>query len=332
MGSLREQIQNADECAVFYELIPPPDGTKERSVRAYAECAAEMIASTSIPIDGVNLPEIHDEQRNGKRTHEFKPKADPRKFGRCLREAFRRPTTVVINRCTVLRDRETQETWLKETVQDYGISYIVLVGGESSRIRYPGPSVLEMASRIRDFNGDTVTCGGITIPTRRSQQPARDEPNRLIEKCRHGIEFFTSQVLYEPQSTQRLLRDYQKRCDETGERPRRIFLSFAPISTKKDLQFLKWLGVEVPEEIETTLFKTSLGVGWRSVRIAEQILTDILDFVQAEGLRVPLGLNIEHITQRNFELSKDFIESLGETYYSRWAKGRHRMAGGSGAS
>ena len=35
--------------------------------------------------------------------------------------------------------------------------------------------------------------------------------------------------------------------------PRRILLSFAPVSSKKNIDFLKWLGVEIPLQTEKHL-------------------------------------------------------------------------------
>lgn len=322
MKLLRNRILDPTQRVLFYELIPPSQGAKKKSVNAYAECAAEMIAGTTIPIDAVNLPEIQDEQRDSERVHEFKEKADPRKFGQRLTESFHRPLELIVNRCTVAQPVEAQKKWLQETHEKFGIEYVILVGGESSQQKYPGPSVPGMARLAREYNAEAFTCGGITIPTRRREDPSRDEPNRLLEKGRQGIDFFTSQVLYEPESTRKLLRDYQDLCDKKGETPKRIFLSFAPVASRKDLKFLKWLGVEVPQPIEETLLKTNLGIGWRSVQVARQILSDILEFASREDIRVPLGLNIEHITLRNFELSRDFIEELGAIYYQKQGNGR----------
>jgi 5,10-methylenetetrahydrofolate reductase len=214
---------------------------------------------------------------------------------------------------------------LIRTYHEFRVENLVLVGGESSQIRYPGPSVLETATWITEYLNrgrwpydssrpaippTDFFLGGITIPTRRKPDPERDEPARLIQKSRRGIQFFTSQVLYEPFSMQRLLRDYAALCQAEGVPPCRVFLSFAPVSSPSDVQFLKWLGVEIPPDVEQELLKGWLGVAWRSIRVAERVLQDILDFVSAEHIAVPLGLNVEHITSRNFEVSAEMIARL----------------------
>jgi hypothetical protein len=314
---LCDKLQELGRAIIFYEVIPPAQNTNGVTVEAYAECVAELVASASIPIDAINLPEIKDEQRemgDTGRTHLYEPKTDARRFGQRLAEAFKEPIDLVINRCAVYEHWSGQHAWLQETHAVFGIKNLVLVGGETSQVAYPGPSVTEMAQAIQRLYGNSLTCGGITIPTRRSSDHRRDEPYRLLHKACHGLEFFTSQVLYEPQSTQRLLADYSRLCAESGQKPKWIFLSFAPICSSKDLDFLKWLGVEIPETVERTLFKADMGIGWRSLRESQRILMEILQFAESEASDVPLGLNIEHITRRNFELSKDFIGELGADY------------------
>ena len=69
----------------------------------------------------------------------------------------------------------------------------------------------------------------------------------------NGSEFFTTQVLYDSSKIIKMISHYQKRCDEQNTFPRRILLSFAPVSSEKNIKFLKWLGVEIPNETEMIL-------------------------------------------------------------------------------
>jgi len=311
---LVEKIRSPDTPVIFYELIPPAKGADESVTHAYAECAAELVADCSTSIDAINLPEIRTERREAERTHPYEPKTDQREFARQFKATFGNTVELVVNRCTVYEEWEVQQTWLEETNETFGIQNIILVGGESSKVRYPGPSVTEMACSIHYVYGKTFFCGGITIPTRRHRNPSKDEAHRLLHKGRHGLEYFTSQVLYEPQGIQQLLLDYDRLCKAQGEPAKRILLSFAPVSSRKDLSFLRWLGVYVPKDVESTLLKANIGIGWRSLKTACQILNHILAFVEEHQIDVPLGLNVEHITRQNFELSKQFIEELGVHY------------------
>ncbi|MCS7311690.1 MAG: hypothetical protein NZ742_02065 [Acidobacteria bacterium] len=323
---LRERNQRNGPCIVFYELIPPPRDATPREIEAVVECVAEFIASLPVPIDALNIPEVRPESsREPQRPQAFVPKMEPREFVRWVRKVLPPHVDVVINRCIVYAPREAQLRWLVRTYHEFQIENLILVGGESSQIRYPGPSVLETAEWITEhlnrgrwpfdsskppIRPTDFFLGGITIPTRRKPDPERDEPARLIQKARRGLQFFTSQVLYEPVSMQKLLQDYMARCQAEGIPPRRVFLSFAPVSSSGDVQFLKWLGVEIPPHVEQELLQGWLGVAWRSIRVAERVLQEILDFVTAERISVPLGLNVEHITSRNFEISAEMIARL----------------------
>ncbi len=323
---LRVRILRRNGMVVFYELLPPPEQAAPEEVHAVVESVLELLRTVAVPIDAINIPEVRPESRTGERPQAFVPKMAPRKFAATLQAHLPASVEVIINRCVVYAPRPAQVRWLVHTYQKYGIHNLIVVGGESSQIRYPGPSVLETARWLSQdlrrgrhpLNGARLAApidyciGGITIPTRRKPDPQRDEPNRLLQKARMGIEFFTSQVLYESRSIQELLRDYDRLCQQQGVPPRRIFLSFAPVSSAGDIRFLKWLGVVIPPEVERELLRGWLGIAWRSIRVAERILMDIMEFVERERIRVPLGLNVEHITSRNFEISAEMIDRLHE--------------------
>lgn len=314
MTTLREKILTPNRPVILYELIPPPANIKAVNLHAYADCSAELLDNCDPIIDGINIPEIRDEKRKATpRQFSYKNKTDARKFAKHLQKSSKMNLGIVLNRCTIYEDWPLQFDWLAETTKKYGIDNLVLVGGESSRIKYPGPSVIEMGKTIqKKFN--SLFCGGITISSRRNNNLLKDEPYRLIEKGRHGMEYFISQVIYEPYEMQKLIKDYYLLCVKKELKPKRIFLSFAPISTRRDLEFLRWLGVIIPDPVQEVLFGADIGIGWRSVKIAKVILQKILAFVRDENIQVPLGLNVEHISMHNFELSREFLEELGKIY------------------
>lgn len=314
MKTLRDKIMDASMPVIFYELLPPP-GEKAANTDAYIDCAIDLLTSTPVNIDGVNIPEIRDESKDEQRTDEFVPKMDPRHFAERLEQAYRN-INVVLNHCTVYEDLEEQKAWLLKSSAHQNLGGVILVGGSSSKIQYVGPSVIEMLQYIRSHHARELFCGGITIQTRRAHDAIRDEPHRLLTKSLNGMEFFTSQIIYDPISIKFLLRDYAYACREEGIEPKRIFLSFAPVSSQKDLRFLRWLGVFIPKTVEDELFKAEIGIGWRSLKIATNNLLEILQFMNKEKIQVPLGLNIEHVSRHNFELSFEFVERLGEVYYN----------------
>lgn len=312
--TLKNKIQDSSKPVILYELIPPAVFINHASLNAYVECALDLLNSSSITLDAINVPEIRDEElATGNRTEEYVSKIDPGHFAQLIRQSSKRAFEVILNHSSVYETLEEQKKWLAITYDKLNIRYLILVGGSQS-ITYPGPNVNEFSEYIKKNYPKEFFCGGIVIPTRRHSDPLTDEPARMLNKMRSGIEFFTSQIIYEAESMIQLIRDYYELCLQNNVTPKRIFLSFAPISTKKNLEFLRWLGAVVPEDTEEKLFETDIGVGWRSAKIAEMVLLKILSIVKEEDIKVPLGLNIEHITRHNFEISHVFIERLGKIY------------------
>lgn len=104
-----------------------------------------------------------------------------------------------------------------------------------------------------------------------------------------------------------------------------IFLSFAPLTTSADLALLKWLGVQIPKKTEDLIKTGWLGLGWRSQQVCQDILEDILSFVQKEHIGVPIGLNVEHINRHNYESSFSLLERLTNLYEKSSVERSHAL-------
>jgi 5,10-methylenetetrahydrofolate reductase len=188
---------------------------------------------------------------------------------------------------------------------------MIIVGGESSNVDYPGPSVNEVLKSVsREFNnnGGDIFCGGIAIPSRNT------ESKNLIKKSENGSEFFTTQVLYDSGNIVKMIENYQNRCDELNTFPRRLLLSFAPVSSQKNIDFLKWLGVDIPTETERYLHARPGSMTERSLDVAIEVLNDTLDSISEKNLKVPIGLNVEHIMSYNFQSSVEMLQELARIY------------------
>jgi 5,10-methylenetetrahydrofolate reductase len=210
---------------------------------------------------------------------------------------------VVLNR-VVVHD-PNPEIWFRETCVERGLRQIILVGGESKEVRYPGPNVMGAAALVRS-KGLPVTLGGITIPSR------KNESDRIRAKARAGIEFFTSQVLFDSNDVVWLVQ-------RLNGLQARLFLSFAPVTHRRDLQFLRWLGADVPQNLDRFLLGSEDGAAAhaptcleRSLDLAQRILMDVFDHLPPDP--PPLGLNIEHINRRNFAPAIKMLDRLGNLY------------------
>ena len=307
---LKGKILNPHLPVVFFEMVPPAKGRPEALEATMGEVARiQKIA------DAINLPEIHDESRGGDRTFKFVPRIEPRVLGGKIRREF--DIDVVLNRCVVYE--ADQAGWLRETEEKFGIQNLILVGGESSQIHYPGPSVIQSAREIRAA-GLPATLGGISIPSR------AHEVERIRRKVAEGLCFFTTQVLFDSNDIVWLIQ-------RLNGLEARIFLSFAPVSHQRDIEFLRWLGADAPADLDHFLIESlpsekasshaSEHAFERCLNLAQRILMDVFDNLPPDP--PPLGINIEHINRRNFNSAVRMLKQLG-TFYSNLLAARRRAS------
>ena len=228
--TLRDKILNPSSPVVFFEQVPPA-ADKLGAI----EATLEEVGKFGSLVDAINVPEILDESRGAERTHRFVPRVEPRLLGARIRSEL--GTEVVINH-VVVHDLDPIR-WFQETEQQAGIQNVILVGGESSRLSHAGPSVRQAAEQAREA-GLSVCLGGITIPTR------NQEPERIRAKQAAGLAFFTSQILFDSNDIVWLIQ-------RLNGLEARIFLSFAPVSHPGDLKFLRWLGADLPADLDRYL-------------------------------------------------------------------------------
>jgi len=290
---LKEKIENPSQPVIFYELIPP-----QRGASAEMEESLSFIRSLAGKVDAVNIPEIREESRKGARRTQLPERIEPRSFAKAIGAATQVQT--VINRVTVHEEPSEQRRWLRETYSDYGVRNLILVGGETRNAAYPGPSVLETAAFCCEEGLDFLL-GGITIPSR-SQEAAR-----IRKKYDQGLRLFTTQVLLDSNDIVDLMQGLNG-LDV------RIMLSFAPISDSRDVEFLRWLGVDVPENVAWSIAQAG-GAGIaleKTFAQASKILTDIFDHLPAHP--PGLGINVEQISRRNHAAARQRLDRLSSFY------------------
>lgn len=307
---LKAKIQNPLIPVSFFEMVSPPAEKPEALKSAMSE-----VTKIKDLADAINLPEIHDESRGGERTFKFVERIEPRRLGAKIRKEL--SLDVVINRCVVYQ--ADQARWVRETQEKFDISNLILVGGESSDIQYPGPSVIETAREIRTA-GLQVALGGISIPSR------ANEVDRIRRKVAEGLCFFTTQVLFDSNDIVWLIQ-------RLNGLEARVFLSFAPVTHHRDIEFLRWLGADVPADLDRFLLhnKTSGETSSRDaeeafercLNLAQRILMDVFDNLPPDP--PPLGINIEHINRRNMGFAVRMLDKLG-TFYANLVAARRRAS------
>jgi 5,10-methylenetetrahydrofolate reductase len=126
-----------------------------------------------------------------------------------------------------------------------------------------------------------------------------DEHERMLAKIRAGCRFFVTQAVYDAGSSKSLLSDYARAARAAGIRPVPVVLTFSPCGSPRTLDLLKWLGIVVPRWLENELLDARDTLD-TSVRLAETIADDVLDFAHAR--QIPVGVNVESISIRKEEI------------------------------
>ncbi len=293
-------IALADRCLLF-EPVPPT--VRANPVRSGLQVEELVRLLRGIDrLDALDVPELVDENHEGRPYYRT---GDVRGFARTLADLTDR--VVIVNKVVAhLPSVAELERWTRETLHR-GLRHVVLVGGSSRYIPYPGPPVIE-ANRIchhllREAGG---AVGNIAIPQRIG------EAHRMLAKTRAGAAFFTTQILFDSAAVVRLLREYDREARAVAAAPAAVLLSFAPIADETDAEFVRWLGADIPDEAEARILTgpDDLPASARSVRRALEVYAEVLACRRAEGWAVPIGVNVEQVSQRHLPSAIEMLRAF----------------------
>ncbi|MGB2065371.1 methylenetetrahydrofolate reductase [Marinomonas gallaica] len=248
-----------------------------------------------IEVDGLIVYDIQDESSriSKPRPFPYMETHNPLDWSKRLQTLAIKP--VITYKSVSSRSTEEFNQWLDSAWDEYGIRDIVLVGAPSSdgQIVLPLAKAYEtLANSQHDFN-----LGGVTIAERHAAKG--NEHTRLINKTVAGCDFFVSQAVYNPQATVDMLSQYARTCRDNGEEPKRVILTFTPCGSVKTLEFMEWLGISVPDATKHRILDAELPLD-ESIKICRSALEQIIEV--ALPLGIPLGLNIESLTNRKEEI------------------------------
>src|SRR2546425_12859480 len=171
---------------VVLEIVPPGRRVSEKAVNTFVERVRDSVRSLE-NLDAVNIPEVLEENHAGQ---PFYRDLDPRDFAALLGDLGVDP---IVNKVVAhVPSESVLRRWIRESVEDHGFRNFVLVGGNSSRVRYPGLSVVEANRILRTVTKgrNDIALGNITIAER------DHEVDRLVGQTRAGVGFFTTHGLF----------------------------------------------------------------------------------------------------------------------------------------
>lgn len=282
------------DAKLLFEVVPPGKFTTEK----YQEKTIEKIGNAieEIHPDYINIPEIIEENHIGQAHYR---NIDVSSFGKRIYDTTGKKS--IINKVVVHTEGiDKFRQWISDSIKSNEVHGFVFVGGNSKVIQYPGPSVIEANKEAKKIQNSNI--GNIIIPSR------TNEAERAFQKTLCGADFFTTQILFESEKIKKTLIEYEKICTKTNVKPAVFFLSFSPMSTKEEVEFLKWLGVDITKDREKQLLLNHTANS--SIQIAQEIWYDLKDFSKEIGLKIKIRPNIEEIMLHNLDHCVELAKRL----------------------
>jgi hypothetical protein len=276
---------------LLFAVTPPRLTTSAEEAAEIGRVTLERLRP--LPIDGLVLYDIDDESdRNPEeRPFPFLPTMDPADY--LCRDLAGLAVPAVVYRAVGKYPEDRLRSWLEE--QDPSRALTVFVG-PSSREKAVRTS-LARAYELRGEVRPELPLGGVAIAERHARQG--DEHLRLIARQGTGCSFFITQIVFDVNAAKDLISDYHHECAAQGLAPAPIVLSFSVCGSLKTLEFLRWLGVNVPRWIENELRHADDTLE-ASFEQAVATAVDLIAFCRRLG--VPFGLNVESVSIRKVEI------------------------------
>lgn len=290
---LRRRISGRDSEFLLFAVTPPRRSTSPERAQQIADATLDRLRP--LALDGLVLYDIDDESdRNAQeRPFPFRATMDPAEYLTRHLMAWDGPT--VVYRAVGKYPQTDLRRWLG--AQDPGRVLSVFVGA-SSRGKDVATS-LKQAHELRAEKSPQLAVGGVAIPERHTRSSTEHE--RLLSKQGAGCSFFVTQVVYDVNAVKDLVSDYRLECAVRGLDPVPIVFTFTVAGSMKTVEFLTWLGVDVPRWIQSELQHADdvLATSY------DQSLSSALDLIAyCRRLGVPFGLNVESVSSRRAEIEQ----------------------------
>lgn len=288
MNKLTRILRNGESGLRLYSLTPPGADISTDDLEKINRRRLERISR--VPFDGLSIYDVQQENFRNKerRTYEYKEAMNPLNYSRTLSDSNDLP------RLIYLVAGKYSEQQLCEIFQEHMDRPFVLVGSPDSQTI--GKTSLERAFQLAS-ESDSLS-GAVLIGER--HRDGKSEVNRVFRKIERGADFFISQCIYNVSAYENFLHDYADESAARGIAMKPVILTFAPVGTKKGVDFMRWLGVDIPGDFDCM------------AQISEEFLPFTLSYLKeaadyligiCEERRIPFGLNFESVISRGKEIN-----------------------------
>jgi hypothetical protein len=285
------KIKSHESGVVLYGITPPKADTTIERVAEIAQKTMERLSA--LDIDALVVYDVQDESARTKeeRPFPFQNSLDPLLFASEHLGTLDVPK--IIYRPAGKFSGEELSEWLE--VLHKQRFYPVFVGVPAPD--FPVRTSLPEAYKIWRKHEETSVIGAVTIPER--HKLLQDEDVRILDKMECGVSYFISQCVFNIDYAKQVIEDLAQRCDSRKVVPPTIIFTITACGSEKTLQFMDWLGINVPEDVKEDL-RQSGDMLERSVNICLDIASELTAFCMQRS--IPFGFNIESVAIRKAEI------------------------------
>lgn len=297
---LTDKIRKKEEGIILYGITPPKIKHTEEEIKKIAKKHVERISKLNV--DGLVLYDIQDEsdRTDEKRPFPFIKTINPCEYSKNYLQDLKTPR--IVYRAVGNYNEERFSAWLEETKQSQVHSVFVGAASHEQQTNI----TLKQAYELKRKVNDNLCLGGIAIPERHAKK--HDEHLRVASKINSSCEFFITQCVYDLEASKIFLTDYAKYVKENDLEMVPIIFTLTPCGSAKTLDFMKWLGINIPNYLEEDL-KESGNILEESVKLSRNIFEELYIFGKKRG--IPVGCNIESVAIRKEEIEAS-VELLEE--------------------
>ncbi|MCD2191624.1 5,10-methylenetetrahydrofolate reductase [Actinomycetospora soli] len=285
-----ELLARARDGVLLYGLTPP----RQTSTPAQAAdiAAAALARLRSIEVDGLILYDVDAEadRSDAPRPFPFLPMMDPAHFLEGYLPDWAGP--VIVYRAVAKYTGPELDAWLSAVDRERVLTVLVGAASRHQTVR----TTLPEAYRLHAGLSGAPRMGGVAIAERHAASGS--EHGRMQRKQDAGCEFFVSQVCYDLDHTRDLLSDYAHGCRDAGREPRAVVLTLSACGSAKTLEFMNWLGIEVPRWLQAEITRGEpLSASYEQCVLNARAL-----IAYCRRLGLPFGINVESLTNRKLEI------------------------------
>lgn len=293
---LKEKILNCDTGIITYGITPPKQDNSHEKIREITEKHLERLKE--LEIDALVIYDIQDESERTKdeRPFPFMRTLDAEDYSSQYLSELNIPK--IIYRCVGKYNEEELKKWINaDTKKD---RFSVFVGAASAKQTIS--MKLDEAYNLSKNLNSKIILGGVTIPERNIKYG--DEHLRLNNKIESGCKFFISQAIYNIEASKNFLSDYYYYFKTNNLKMVPVLLTLTPCGSLKTLEFMKWLGINIPKWLENDLINSE-DILQKSVELLKKQFKELLDFAKEKG--IPIGCNIESVSIRKSEIEASIL-------------------------